>query len=704
MAGLLMAVCQFAVGQEAHWGFASEDAWEAPDGSFPAHGSCQYLGLTGRVPVALAADLDRMTRRTKDTQRYLSMIPARRDARIPFTLPGQGPRAAVAIGACTGIDDCIAKTAETAGVPLAELTSDAEFLRRVRLDLTGRIPTKDEVLAFLADTTEGKREALVDELLEKPEWADRWAMFFGDHFRNTWRSAQVNRYQNGRDSFHLYLLEAMRQNRPYSVIMLDIVAAQGTSDGRVYPERFESYEQHAETYQNYEGNPVQASAVGYVIGGRMVGGPIQDTYDSLAFHVARDFLGISTMDCVLCHDGEGHLEGLTLWGTNAKRLESWELAAFFSDIPRLTSWRVPRRTLPSDPNGVRVLANYYRITDLKPGATEVSRFGDTAGEYLGQTTGGNRPDRLHSETVVQPRYPFEGGGVIFDPVLDAGVRLRDQLARHLMSDPQFARATVNYIWKEFFSRGLVEPADQFDLDRLDPGAVMSAGWELQPSHPELLELLAEEFVKTNFDLKWLMKEITTSQTYQLSSRYDGVFNPEYEKYFVRHHARRLTAEQIHDALITASGRRLTYRASRSITDVEYAMKFPDVNDVPPGDRARIWNVRALLRAFLPGDRRSTPRSGDPSILQALNLMNNPFVNTRIGGGSSEGTLAESIDLADDAFVANLYLHVLSRYPTAEETARGVELLTDTSNGVDRRDRAADLMWVLFNSTEFYVNY
>ena len=700
MAGLLMAVCQFAVAQEAHWEPAEEDAWEAPDGSFPAHGGCRYLGLAGQFPAALSADLERMTKRTKDTRHYLSMIPPRRDARIPSGLSSRWPRAAAASGPCTSIDECIENTAASAGVPLAELTGDAEFLRRVRLDLTGRIPTKDEVLAFLTDTTENKREALVDELLEKPEWADRWAMFFGDHFRNTWRSAQVNRYQNGRDSFHLYLLEAMRENRPYSAIMHEIVTAEGTSDGRIYPERFDSYEQHAETYQNYEGNPVQASPVGYVVGGRMVGGPIQDTYDSLAFHVARDFLGVSTLDCVLCHDGEGHLEGLSLWGTNAKRLESWELAAFFSDIPRLTSWRVPRKTLPSRPNGVRVLANYYRITDLEPGATEVSRFGDTAGEYLGQTAGGNRPDRLHSARVVQPRYPFEGGGVISN----AAGGLRAQLAHHLASDPQFARATVNYIWKEFFSRGLVEPADQFDLERIGPNAVLPAGWDLQPSHPELLELLAAEFVEMNFNLKWLMREITTSQTYQRSSHYDGVFNPEYERYFVRHQAKRLSAEQIHDALITASGRRLTYRASRSIVDVEYAMKFPDVNDVPPGDRARLWNVRALLRAFLPGDRRATPRSSDGSILQALNLMNNPFVISRIGGGSSSGTLAESLDLPDDAFVANLYLHVFGRHPTAEETARGVDLLNDTSDGVDRRDRAVDLMWVLFNSTEFYVNY
>ena len=102
---------------------------------------------------------------------------------------------------CSDIDDCIRKTAEAAGVPLADRTTDTEFLRRVRLDLTGRIPTRDEILTFLQDPSGTKRDDLVDRLLSSSEWADRWAMFFGDLFRNTKTTAQVLRYSDGRDSF-----------------------------------------------------------------------------------------------------------------------------------------------------------------------------------------------------------------------------------------------------------------------------------------------------------------------------------------------------------------------------------------------------------------------------------------------------------------------------------------------------------------------
>ena len=675
---------------------ADDIEWERPDGSFPNHGGCVYLGprAIGDVGWGFADDLTAMQKRSKETRQLLALIPQRREARRAFEGLTSGARAADTSGPCSGIDDCVAQSAEAAGLTFAELTSDAEFLRRVRLDLTGRIPTTNEVTAFLADGSEDKREALVDTLLEEEEWADRWAMFFGDHFRNTQRTVQVNRYLNGRDSLHLYLLGSMRENKPYDQMAREMIAAEGTSDGRPYPEAFESAEHYQSVLQDYEGNPVVGSPVSYIVGGRTSGGPIQDTYDTLAFFMARDFLGVSTLECVLCHDGEGRLEGLSAWGTRATRLQGWKLAAFFSDIPRLITWR---RLVTRD--GKRIPGRHYTITDLDFGETEQSRFGDTAGEYLAQTEGGNRPDRLHLTEYVEPSYPFEGTAVV-----DSGSRLREQLGAYLTADPQFARAAVNYIWKQFFSRGLVEPADQFDLDRIDPGAPPPTGWNVQPSHPHLLNWLADGFRANGFDLKWLMREIATSQTYQLSSRYDGVFSPEYEKFFVRHQAKRLTGEQIHDSLLVASGTSVAYRISRNVGRVEYAMQFPDVNGMPTGDRALILDVRALLRAFLPGDRETTRRSGDGSPLQALNLMNNPFVVNRIRPNASSGTIADSLAMEDQPLVANLYLSALSRYPTETELAQAVAYLNDRTDGIERRGRAVDLMWALFNKTEFYTNY
>ena len=674
---------------------ATEDTdWESEDGSFPDHGGCVYLqsGQPAGHGWGVAADLPAMTRRARETQRVLSLIPQPRSARVPFRAASAVP-ASAKTRPCSGIDDCVQKTAEAAGVPLTYLTSDAEFLRRVRLDLTGRIPTKDEVLAFLADTSDDKRRDLVDSLLQTPEWADRWALFFGDLFRNTARTPQVRRYTDGRDSLHLYLLESMQANKPYDQLAREMLAAEGTSDGRTYPATYTTYEQFASTYLNYDDNPVRPSAVGYVVGGRTPGGPIQDTYDSLAYFVARDFLGISTVDCVLCHDGAGHLEGLSAWGERATRLETWGLAAFFSDLRRLQSWRVARRSLPRRPDGRPVIPNYYTIKDLAEGELDRTARGDTAGEYLGQTRGG---DRYHGEQYVAPAYPFEGSATV-NPAL----RLREQLGIHLTADPQFARAAVNYIWKEFFSRGIVEPADQFDLVRLDPASPPPDGWDIQPSHPNLLTWLADGFGKSGFDLKWLMREIATSQTYQLSSRYDGVYSPEYERYFVRHQARRLGAEQIHDALLIAGGKPASYNVSRTLRDLQFAMQLPDVNRVPSGGR-HAGNARDLLRAFTPGDRMQTPRSSEGSPLQFLNLMNNRLVLEMISLRREPGTLGQLLPLGDSDFVTALYLTVLSRPPTTDEVALAVAHLNES--GARRRERARDLMWALFNRTEFYTNY
>ena len=155
----------------------------------------------------------------------------------------------------------------------------------------------------------------------------------------------------------------------------------------------------------------------------------------------------------------------------------------------------------------------------------------------------------------------------------------------LTADVQFARAAVNYIWREFFSRGIVEPPDQFDLARLDPANPPPEPWEIQPSHPHLLQALTDGFVANAFDLKWVMREITNSRAYQLSSRYEGEWDAAYEALFARYQAKRLSAEQIHDALVVSSGVVQPYAVSRSLGPIVFAMQFPDVQNVPRAPRA-----------------------------------------------------------------------------------------------------------------------
>ena len=212
--------------------------------------------------------------------------------------------------------------------------------------------------------------------------------------------------------------------------------------------------------------------------------------------------------------------------------------------------------------------------------------------------------------------------------------------------------------------------------------------------------MADGFRDNGFDLKWLMAEIVNSDAYQRSSRYEGVFNPLYEQYFVRHQVKRLSAEQIHDALAVAAGRLPTYNPSRFIRGKRFAMQFPDVVDMPPGNNRTLAAARQLMQAFTPGDREETPRSGEGSPLQALSLMNNPFVQGLLDPNGRAGTITDVLAMQDPALVSRLYLAVLGRYPSAAEQTLALNHLAEG----DRAERAADLMWVLFNKTDFYFNY
>ncbi len=205
-----------------------------------------------------------------------------------------------------------------------------------------------------------------------------------------------------------------------------------------------------------------------------------------------------------------------------------------------------------------------------------------------------------------------------------------------------------------------------------------------------------------------MREIAGSQAYQLSSRYEGEWSAAYEPLFARYQAKRLGAEQIHDALAISSGIFQPYVLSRSIGPVVFAMQFPDVQELPraprrPRDDGLNSGASAALSwldAFLRGDREETPRSAEATIIQALHLMNSPLVLERVKASQSSGTLAGLLAETDAVLVAGLHLVVLSRYPTPDELNAGL-LLLQSGN---RAEAAEDLMWSLYNKVDFIFNY
>lgn len=530
----------------------------------------------------------------------------------------------------------------------APLASDEEFVRRVYLDLTGRIPSAQDVTSFLSDTNANKRDALVDRLIGAPEYVDKWTMFFGDLFKNNARATNVQRYSGGRDAFYSYLKNSIAANKNYAQMAREMIAANGDN--------------------------FVAGEVNFIVGGVVPMGPPQDTMDGRAVNTASMFLGINTLDCLLCHDGAGHLEAVNLWGAQRTRAEAWGMSAFFARV------RQQRQVLSQQPNYSKVV-----ISELN------------SGEYLLNTNSGNRQVRepVDGSNNVQPKYIFNGG------TLNAGENRRQALARHITSDKQFARAAVNYIWEKLMVEALISPSNAFDPARLDPNAQLPEGWTLQPANAALLSALSDEFIAQNYDLRKLIALIAKSNAYQLSAQYPGTWSLALVPYYARKLVRRLDAEEIHDAIIKATGIGVTYQLRDTLNQntfqVNWAMQLPDTSE-PRGN-----GVISFLNSFIRGDRDVKPRSNEASIQQALNLMNNSFVMTRIhqnNAGSLVARLLADTNLNARQITTQLYLNTLARNPSQSE----LDALTPLFTSMSRRQATEAVQWALLNKMDFIFNY
>lgn len=548
------------------------------------------------------------------------------------------------------IDNIIFDRMGKDNVQSAPICSDEEFIRRAYLDLTGRIPSATDVTAFVADKATTKRDALVDKLIGSPEYVDKWTMFFGDLYRNNARSVNVQRYSGGRDGFYNYIKDAVSKNKPYNQMATEMIANNGD-------------------------NFVQGE-VNFIVGGIVPMGPSQDTMDGTAVEVTRAFLGINATDCLLCHDGAGHLDQINLWGSQKTRLDAWGMSGFFARTRR------QRQNLSQQPNYAK-----YMVSE------------NPAGEYQLNTTTGNRQTRepVGGKSTVDPKYFLGNGGGV-----NTGENRRQAIARLVTADKQFARAAVNYIWEKLMVEALVSPSNAFDPARLDPAATLPAGWALQPANAELLNRLADEFISQNYDLRKLIALIAKSNTYQLSSQYPGTWSLTLVPYYARKYIRRLDAEEVHDAILKATNFTATYQMRDTLNNntftVNWAMQLPDTNEprTNPG-------VANFLNLFIRGDRDVKPRSQEPSIQQSLTLMNNAFVMGKIhqaNAGSAVATLLANTTLTDQQIVTQLFLNTLSRNPRQDE----LDALLPQFSSQGKRQATEGIQWALLNKMDFIFNY
>lgn len=643
---------------------AQDDSSEHSKGVVP-HPDCSFFGPARETTLAA---IKKDYRIGNLTQRVTGMMtsPAPRATSLPG-VPG-GTRTGSVMDLAQGglIDQYIFQAIADAGVQPAAITNDYEFLRRVTLDLAGRIPTPAQVQSFVIDSNPNKRAKLIDDLLNSPAWLDKWTMYYGDLFQNgvTKTASGTVLFNEGRNAFYAWLHSALSNNMPYDQMARALITALGTN-----------------TYDPAQG------PLNWIVGGRITGGPVQDTQDQLAANVADTFLGLANMNCVLCHNGRGHLDTLNKYFAGVTRYQAWQFAAHMAHTPNAATVRF-------DPTNNNVY--YWSLADSM-----------TADYQLGSTTG-NRPARtiVGTEKVVAPVYIFNGD------TPKKGGNYRQSLAASVTADFQFARATVNYIWKQFFNQGIVEPVDQFDLARLDPdnpppddGTTLG---QLQPTNARLLNALAQSFIASGYDIKALQRQIVNSNAYQLSSFYDPAqWQVSYQSLFARHFVRRLWSEEVHDAITQSSGVGVAYKvytgtdpsntAAGTVT-LNLAMQLPDTRDLAG------VGANAFMDAFLRGDRDTLPRDPEGSLSQALNLMNDNFVMTRVrSANAGTGGLINQLQangVTDDQLVAQMYLNVLSRLPSDAERTTALNSLKSGNH----KSAAEDLLWSLYNKVDFIFNY
>lgn len=299
----------------------------------------------------------------------------------------------------------------------------------------------------------------------------------------------------------------------------------------------------------------------------------------------------------------------------------------------------------------------------------------------------NRDRRVfHNEGVAQAKNPrsavnLRPAGLGSEPFEiaeheDPRVYLADWMSRP--DNPFFAKALVNRYWKHFFSRGIVEPED--DMRETNP-----------PTNPELLDRLAEDFVKNGFDLKELVRTICQSRTYQLSSL-PNEHNVRDKQNFSRYYPKRLTAEVLYDAFHQVTN---TGQSFSGMPQGTKALQLPDPSVGP-----------YFLKVFgqPQGDTAcECERSQDANLAQSLHLLNSAEVQNKIANASGRAVkLSQEKERDHSERVSELYRWVYSRNPDQDEL--GVALRHIEKHQDNPKIAYEDIVWALINTKEFLFNH
>jgi hypothetical protein len=503
----------------------------------------------------------------------------------------------------------------------SELCTDQEFVRRVHLDLLGLLPTADEARRFCAERRRDKRERLVAELLERPEFAEFWALKWSDVLRNEEKVLD----RKGIQAFHGWIRQGLADHKPVDQFVREIVAARGS------------------TYANPPANFYRANR------------------DALtrAEATAQLFLG-TRLQCAKCHN-----HPFDRW----TQTDYYDWATVFARV----NYKVLENDRRDRLDTHEFIGEQIVYLDREGGLTNPRTGQPAHARFLGQSS----PDEKANSKAASAKAAGKAEETADRTELD-------ELAVWLTAQTNFARAQVNWIWYQIMGRGIVDPIDDFRPTN-------------PPSHPELLTALAGDFARHKYDLRYLIRLIMASRTYQMASRPNET-NGDDEINYSHTRPRRLTAEQ----LLDTQHQFLDVPASfRGYPEGMRAGQMPGGSPVRRNE-VKMGGAEKFLSVFGKPSRLlacECERSSETTLGQTFQLISSPEMNSLLTASSNRLSRLLASGAPDAGMVDELYWAALSRPPSARELERATELLKEAS---DRRRALEDIAWALLNAKEFVL--
>lgn len=527
-------------------------------------------------------------------------------------------------------DELVAAKLQKLGIHPSGLCSDEQFMRRAFVDVIGTLPTPAEVRRFLDDDAPNKRARLVDELLNRPEYATYWATIFSDWTGNN--KHNINTWFKTSWLWQDWLRDKLARNVPYDELVGGIVTAT-SREGRPLEEYLEenrTVSKNIEDKYSYDdGTYARRETLDQYWLKRMA-----DPDKGMATRTANAFLGVQ-IQCAECHKHP---------------FDRWTQSDFEGFVSIFRTVKVTALDGTKYEGGRR---DYDKIA-VYPGVDRRYR---------------KLVEKHPPKILAGPEVPYVKGEQDPRAALWEWMRSPD--------NPYFAANIANRLWEHHLGRGIVDPVDDFSAAN-------------PPSNPQLLDWLARDFMEHGFDLKHLHRRILNSRTYQLTHLPNDT-NRTDKRNFSHALVKRMPAEVALDAIVQVTGTELKWN--------RYAAQ-PGTRAIGLATASRYGDVEYFLDIFGRPEREQTcacERSTDAALAQALYLINDNDIHSRIA--DPDGRLPRLLKevSGDRALIEELYLTALCRYPTEQETQT---LLDYVREAPSREAGFQDVMWSLLNVREF----